>query len=100
MNTSDPANADSLTVNSQGLDTINMAAATSVDVTGTVKLPAVADSLTINTPHPDADVTLHQQRSRQHQRRGSAGRRAGSSTLSRSMTRPIRRRGPCCFRAA
>ena len=56
QNTSDPASGDTIVVNSQGLDTVDMSAGTSIDVTGTVKLAGVAESLTINTPDPVANV--------------------------------------------
>ncbi len=58
QNTTDPANANTLIVNSQSLDTITMASGTSLNVTGSLKLQSVSNSLTINTPGTGNLVTL------------------------------------------
>ena len=57
LSTADPANHNTLQINSQGLDVVNLSSGTSIKVTGTAKIPHAADSLTVNATAADA-VTL------------------------------------------
>ncbi len=57
LSTADPANHNTLQINSQGLDVVNLSSGTSIKVTGTAKVPHAADALTVNAAGSD-NVTL------------------------------------------
>ncbi len=58
QNTTDPSNQNTLVINSQGLDTVDLSGGTAIKVTGTTKVPHAADPLTVSASGPSNGVTL------------------------------------------
>jgi uncharacterized protein (TIGR03118 family) len=58
QNTTDPANNNTLFINGQGEDTINLSSSVSVGIIGSTKLLTVPTSMVINTPGSGDSVSL------------------------------------------